>query len=163
VAPGRPAPPPSSFRHYGVRRAPTRSALRVRATALNGSKSAFDIGSVVSLPAWRGSCHPPSSRDSLAAHACAQVLADFVLLHDPVIRLLCVPDRVSRFAEQFVEPDDLVSAFPDFELTILRVSDRYAAVGDAGRGSSAIGSAGTRRGAEVDGCAIAAQLRLVGR
>jgi hypothetical protein len=76
----------------------------------------------------------------VAAHARAQVLAEFVLLHGPVIRLVRVPDHISRFEERVIEPDDLVSAFPDVGPTILRVRDRLshseevaAVTADAGR------------------------------
>jgi hypothetical protein len=47
-------------------------------------------------------------------------------MDDPVIRLICTSDRVSRPVMRIIEPDDLIAAFPDLGLTILCVGDRLS-------------------------------------
>ena len=47
-------------------------------------------------------------------------------MDDPVIRLICASDRVSRPVMRIIEPDDLIAAFPGLGLTILRVGDRLS-------------------------------------
>ena len=44
-------------------------------------------------------------------------------MDDPVIRLICASDRVSRPVMRIIEPDDLIAAFPDLGLTNFRVGD----------------------------------------
>jgi hypothetical protein len=44
-------------------------------------------------------------------------------MDDPVIRLIGASDRVLRLVAGIIEPDDLIAAFPDLGLTILRVGD----------------------------------------
>jgi hypothetical protein len=47
----------------------------------------------------------------------------FVLIYDPVIRLIGASDRVLRLTMRIIEPDNLIAALPDLGLTILRVGD----------------------------------------
>ena len=54
----------------------------------------------------------PKTQTSAPATAGAQVLAEFVLMDDPVIRLICASDGVSRPVMRIIEPDDLIAAFP---------------------------------------------------
>ena len=52
-----------------------------------------------------------------------QILTEFVLMDDPVIRLICASDRVLRLTMWIIEPDDLIAALPGLGLTVLRVGD----------------------------------------
>jgi hypothetical protein len=61
--------------------------------------------------------------NSAPATARAQVLAEFVLMHDPVIRLICASDRILRLLTRIIKPDDLIATLPDLGLPILRVGD----------------------------------------
>jgi hypothetical protein len=60
---------------------------------------------------------------STAADSGAQVLAEFVLMDDPVIRLICASDRVLWLFTPVIKPDDLVATLPALGLTIFCVRD----------------------------------------
>jgi hypothetical protein len=56
----------------------------------------------------------------LAAPPCAQIFTEFVLLHDPIIPFVRVPDHISRLADSAVEEaDDFVASQPDFHLAVI--------------------------------------------
>jgi hypothetical protein len=105
----------------------------------------------------------------------AQVLAEFVLIYDPVVRLIGASDRLSRLVARIIEPDNLIATTPSHRLTILRVRDGLShsktvtpcgahcralfwllrSHEGAGRTSLPASLGGTRLGEEVTGCAIA--------
>jgi hypothetical protein len=89
--------------------------------AANGSGSPGFRGSVVQVLDRAG--RQTRGGGSTATSTGAQVLAEFVLMDDPVIRLISASDRVLRLVAGIIEPDDLIAAFPDLGLTILRVGD----------------------------------------
>jgi hypothetical protein len=53
----------------------------------------------------------------------AQILAEFVLMDNPVIRLIRASDRVLRLTMWIIEPDNFIAALPGLGLTVLRVGD----------------------------------------
>lgn len=65
----------------------------------------------------------PEVEPSTATGTGTQVLAEFVLMDDPIVRLIRASDRVLRLTTWIIEPDDLIAALPGLGLTVLRVGD----------------------------------------
>jgi hypothetical protein len=66
----------------------------------------------------------PTSADLAVPHTCSQVFAEFVLEHDPVIRLISVPDRILWLVlARWMEPHDFIATVPDVRFAVLGVRD----------------------------------------
>jgi hypothetical protein len=81
----------------------------------------YALGSLVQVSDWSGG--QPEVEPSTATGTGAQVLAEFVLMDDPVIRLISTSDRVLRLVAGVIKPDDLIATLPGLGPTVLRVGD----------------------------------------